>query len=260
MFINNTIDKFNQLKLYGMAQALETQLGNIQYQDLAFEERIEMIIDQEKLFRQNKKLSNLLKRAKLRYSNACIEDIDFRKKRDMKKREILFLAQNNWIRNKQNIIISGPTGVGKSYLACALANSSCRDGFSVLYLRVPKFVKELSIARLDGSYLKKMAHFSKIDILIFDDWGIDSLNNNDRRDFLEIFEDRHNIRSVIITTQLPTDSWHEFIGDPTIADAICDRVIHNAHHVKLKGGSMRKELSNLTSAEQFNNLEIEEKS
>lgn len=257
MNTETTIEKLNHMRLSGMSRAFASQAENVQYQDLSFEERFGMIVDLEQQYRENKRLSSLLRKAAFRYPEACIEELDFRSSRGIKKGDILAFAENGWIRKKQNIIITGPTGAGKTYLSCALGNSCCREGYTVLYLRIPKLLENLTFARMDGSYLKMLTKLSRIDCLILDDWGIGAFNDAARRDFLEIFEDRQGIRSTIIATQLPTEAWHKYIGDPTIADAICDRVIHNAHNIKMKGGSMRKELSSLTQTEQSNNLEKE---
>ena len=188
----------------------------------------------------------LLRRARFRYPGACVEDIDFRTKRAIRKENVLKLAQNDWIRKHHNLIITGPTGVGKTYLACAFGISACREGISSYYVRLPRLMEELKIARADGSYIKLLGRLSRIQVLIIDDWGLNPLTDEERRDLLEIFEDRHKVRSTIISTQYPVSKWHKIIDDPTIADAICDRLVHNAHKINLKGDSMRKLQADLT--------------
>lgn len=243
-----TMDKLDSMKLYGMSDGLKEQIASSAYKDLSFEERFSMLVDKEMVCRDNRKLQMLLRKAHLRYPNACIEDINFRIKRGIIKQVILKLAQNEWIRNKQNIIITGSTGVGKSYIACAFGNNACRLGISSYYVRLPRLLKDFEIARTDGRYIKLLQRLSRVKLLIVDDWGLSSLSDVERRDFLEITEDRHNVRSTIICGQLPIDKWHDVIGDPTIADAICDRLIHNAHKINLKGESMRKALSNIKTS------------
>ncbi len=243
-----TMDKLDLMKLYGMSDGLKEQMASSAYKDLSFEERFGMLVDKEMVCRDNRKLQMLLRKAHLRYPNACIEDINFRVKRGIIKQVILKLAQNEWIRNKQNIIIIGSTGVGKSYIACTFGNNACRAGISTYYVRLPRLLKDFEIARADGRYIKLLQRLSRVKLLIVDDWGLSSLSDVERRDFLEITEDRHNVRSTIICGQLPIDKWHDVIGDPTIADAICDRLIHNAHKINLKGESMRKILSNIKTS------------
>ena len=244
--IQNTIDKMTSMKLYGMSEGLDEQLKNSQYKELTFEERISMLVDKEVLYRQNRKLTSLLRRASFRFPEACLEHIDYKAKRNLSKQSILKLAQNDWIRKHQNIIITGETGAGKSYIACALGNNACRNGFSSLYTRIPKLLNELKISHADGSYLKLIKKLTRIDLLIMDDWGLSNFSDSDRRDMLEIFEDRYNVRSTIIATQFPVDTWHDIIGDPTIADAICDRIIHNSHKIALNAkDSMRKLKANM---------------
>lgn len=184
-------------------------------------------------------------RAKLRQS-ACLEDIDYRQPRGLDKSLITKLADCQWISNHQNLILTGPTGVGKSYLACAFAQKACRGGFNTVYARMSRLFEDLSLAKGDGRYIKMLAGFAKTDLLVLDDYGLAKLNREQRHDLLEILEDRHGVRSTLVTSQLPLEHWHEQIGDPTLADAILDRLVHNAHKIQLKGGSMRKNNSNLT--------------
>jgi len=243
MMLEPTLTKLHQMKLSGMADALIEQNQNTQYSGLSFEERLGLIVDREMTVRDNRRLTKLLKGAKLRYSHACPEEIDFRTQRGLSREVILSLMQNDWIKGKQNVIITGPTGSGKTFIACALANSACRNGHSAHYIRLPRLLQELNIARGDGSYGKLLARLARYTLLIIDDWGLAKLNDKERRDLLEVLEDRHGITSTIISSQIPTEKWHDIIGDPTIADAVLDRVIHNAHIITMKGESMRKLLS-----------------
>ena len=246
--IEATIEKLIAMKLSGMAEGLQEQLNNNAYKDLSFEERLGILVDKEKLSRENRQLKILLAHAHLRHPDACFEDIDFRTRRGLSKDVILKLSQNEWIRSNQNIIIVGPTGSGKTYIACALGNSAVRQGIRTTYVRLPRLAQELKIAKADGSFVKFLSRLQRIRLLIIDDWGINPFTDDERRNFLEIMEDRHNVRSTIIASQFPIDTWHDIIGEPTLADAICDRIVHNAHKIILKGGedSMRKIYSGLT--------------
>jgi len=204
-----------------------------------------MLIDREIAARDNRRLTNLLRGARLRYSTACPEEIDFRTPRGLVKDAILSLTQNGWVKGKQNVIITGPTGSGKTFMACALANSACRGGHSTYYIRLPRLLQEMNIARGDGSYGKLLTRLAKYSLLVIDDWGLAKLNDKERRDLLEVLEDRHGISSTIISSQIPMDKWHDTIGDPTIADAVLDRLVHNAHMItmSMKAESMRKLMS-----------------
>jgi len=232
-----------------MADAIRQQLEQPSVQDLGFEERIAMIVDREWLFRENRRLTRRLKAARLK-QHAAVEDIDFRQPRGLDKSVMLTLSNCQWIRNHQNVIITGPTGIGKSYLAEALAQKACREGFTALYYRSSRIFRDLAIARGDGNYSKLLIRLAKTDLLVVDDWRLSSLTDAERRDFLEVMEDRHGIRSTVITSQCPVKKWHELIGEPTLADAILDRIVHNAHKIVLKGESMRKTQSKLTQADQ----------
>lgn len=237
--IEATVDKLITMKLHGMAEAVREQIKTRAYKDLSFEERLGMLVDREMDSRQDRKLRTLLAKARFRYQGASVEDINFTAKRGITKDVILSLAQNGWIKDKRNIIITGSTGVGKTYMACVLGNSACRAGISTYYVRLPRLFQELKISRADGSYGKLLQKLSMVNLLIVDDWGLSPLADTERRDFLEIMEDRYNVRSTIISSQIPVEKWHDLIGEPTIADAICDRLIHNAHKIKLTGKSMR---------------------
>lgn len=244
--IEAVIEKLLVMKLHGMAEGLREQLNTPAYRDLGFEERFGLLVDKEKLYRENMQLKVLTRQAHFRHPTACFEDIDFRTRRGIAKDALLKLCQNEWIRNHHNLLLIGPTGVGKSYLSCALGNSAIRQGISTLYVRMPRLAQELKVARADGSYVKLLQRLQRIRLLIIDDFGITSFTDEERRDFLEIMEDRHQVRSTIIASQLPLNLWHDMIGDPTLADAICDRIVHNAHKIILTGESMRKIRSGLT--------------
>jgi len=215
--------------------------------DLSFEERLGLLVDREATEREDRRLQTRLRQAKLK-QNACIEDIDFKQSRGLDKPLVLDLAQCQWIKKHLNLLITGPTGVGKTWVACALAQKACREGFTSLYLRLPRLLQELPIAKGDGTYTRLMTRLAKVDVLILDDWGLSKLIAEQRRDLLEILEDRHDNRSTIVTSQLPLDQWHHIIGDPTLADAILDRLVHNAYKINLKGESMRKRKTKLTAS------------
>lgn len=245
MLTHPTVEKLESIRLTGMATALREQLEMNDINDLSFEERLGLLIDRETVFRENRRLKTRLRKAKLRH-NASIEDIDYRTPRKLDKSVAIKLADCQWIKNRQNLIITGPTGIGKSYLACAFAQKACREGYSAVYLRLSRLFEDLILAKGDGRYIKMLAGFAKTDLLILDDYGLAKLNREKRHDLLEILEDRHGIRSTLVTSQLPVKNWHEQIGDPTLADAILDRVVHNAHKIELEGESMRKKKANLT--------------
>ena len=249
MLTHPVIDKLHQLKCLGMATALTEQLQSTACEALAFEERLGLLVDRELTVRDDRRMTNRLRRAKLRHPSACIEDVDFRHPRGLDKSLILALASGRWLREHLNILITGPTGVGKSWLACALAHQACRDGFSALYLRLPRLLHDVAIARGDGTYPKLLASFAKLDLIVLDDFGLATLNADHRRDLLELLEDRYATRSTLVTSQLPIEKWHDLFGDPTFADAILDRLVHNAYKLKLKGDSMRKTKTPLTQAD-----------
>lgn len=245
MLTNPTIDKLESLRFKGMARALQEQLQTPNIDELSFEERLGLLVDREMTHRHNRRMQTRLRKAKLRQP-AVVEDIDFRHPRGLDKSLMVSLMTCQWIRDHQNLIITGPTGVGKTYLACALTQKACRDGFSALYLRIPRLFQDLALAKGDGSYAKLLQSYAKVNVLLFDDYGLASMDTEQRHDLLEILEDRHGIHSTLVTSQLPVEHWHETIGDATLADAILDRLIHNAHRINLNGDSMRKTKSSLT--------------
>ncbi len=246
MLMHPTLDKIEQLRLFGMAKALREQLENREATTLSFEERLGFLIDREQTERENKRLAARLKTAKLRLS-AVFEDIDFRQQRGLDKSLVMALASNQWISERLNLIITGPTGAGKSYLACALSHKACRDNYGCLYQRLPRLLEDLSLARHDGRYPKMMKSLLKADLLILDDFGLVPLTAEQQRNLLEIVEDRYDRRSTLITSQLAVKHWHKTIGDPTIADAILDRLVHNAYKIELEGDSLRKIKSKIRS-------------
>lgn len=233
------LDKLYQLRLPGMLKGLREQMENPECSSLSFEERFGLLLDREEMMRSNSRLTARLQRAKLRLP-ATMEDVDYQQPRSLDKAKILSLASCSWLHSHDNCLITGPTGCGKSYLACALGHQACREGFHVLYLRVPKLFQDLVLAKADGRYGKILVSFSQYDLLILDDWGTAVLTDEQRKDLFEILEDRYDRRSTLVTSQIPPNHWHEIIGDPTLADAILDRLIHNAHYIVLKGDSMRK--------------------
>jgi DNA replication protein DnaC len=246
MLNHPTLDKLHELRFTGMARALTEQMALPDIDDLSFEERLGLLVDREVTEREDRRLKTRLRQAKLK-QNACIEDIDFKQSRGLDKSLVLDLAQCQWIKKHLNLLITGPTGVGKTWVACALAQKACREGYTSLYLRLPRLLQELPIAKGDGTYTRLLIRLAKVDVLILDDWGLSKLIAEQRRDLLEILEDRHDNRSTIVTSQLPLDQWHHIIGDPTLADAILDRIVHNAYKINLKGESMRKNKSKLTA-------------
>lgn len=239
MLYQQTIEALLKLKLQGMLSALKEQQQNRQFKELTFEDRLGMLLDREITVQENRRLELRLKQAKLRQA-AAVEDIDFRTARGLDKNNVLELANCQWLTEHQNILIIGPTGVGKSFLACALAHKACREGFSVQYHRTSRLFQELAVSRADGRYLRLLKGLAKVDLIILDDWGLEALTKDQRNDLLEILEDRHNQKSLIITSQIPLENWHSLVGESTHADAILDRVVHNAHIINLKGDSMRK--------------------
>ena len=226
----------------GMADALERQLTQpTTHEELSFEERLGLLIDAEATARENRRIERLLRTAKLRYG-ASVHDINYRHPRGLLKSRMASLINGHWLHKHQGLVITGPTGCGKSWLACALGDNACRHGFSVRYFRAARLFKALEIARGDGSYAKLLAQLARTDLLIFDDFALEPLSTRNRNDLLEIMEDRYAERSVLVTSQLGVKQWHKAIGDPTLADAILDRLVHNAHRLELKGHTMRGSL------------------
>ena len=249
MLLEQTFEQLNAMRMHGLSRALQEQLASDNFNKLAFDERISMLVDREYNDRESRKLTRRLQQARLR-EKACIEDIDYRHPRGLDKGVISRLSTCQWVAKHQNVIITGLTGVGKTYLSCALADKACREGYTALYRRLPRLMYEVLQARADGSYTKLLARIAKTDILVIDDWGLSPIDESQRRDLLEVIEDRHQSRSTVVTSQLPPKKWHAYIGDPTVADAILDRLVHNAHKIELKGESIRKTKSNLDKEEQ----------
>jgi DNA replication protein DnaC len=239
MLTQPTLDRMNAMKMFFMVDAFQRQLTSSQSGALSFEERLGLLIDAEWSGREQRKLDQRLKGARLRHA-ASLEDVDFKAHRGLNRDLVLSLGRGDWIRERQNLLLTGPTGVGKSYLACAFAERACRSGFTALYLRAPRLYQELAVARGDGSYGRLLARLTRTQLLLIDDWGLAPLKDQERRDLLEVVEDRYERASTLITSQLPVKSWHEVIGDATLADAICDRLVHCAHSIELKGPSLRE--------------------
>jgi len=239
MLVHPTIEGLKKLRLFGMVKALENQLGQSQTDDLGFEERLGLIVDREICDRETRKLQMRLRNAVLK-QEASMENIDYLASRGIDKKLMLTLSNCQWTKMYRNVLIIGATGTGKTFLACALAHKACLEGNIAYYSRLPRLLPELALARGDGSYSKKMKQLAKVSVLILDDWGLAPMTDEQRRDLLELLDDRHEKSSTIVTSQLPIKLWHEAIGDKTLADAILDRLVHNAYRLELKGESMRK--------------------
>lgn len=235
MLSEETYQKLVAMRLHGMAAAFEDYLKERRHDKLSFDERFGLMVDREWTERQQRRLTRRLSSAKLR-EPACVEDIDYRHPRNLDRSVMQRLSTCRWVTEHENVVISGATGLGKTWLGCALANKACREGYSAIYARLPRLFHALQIARADGSYIKELSRMAKADVLVLDDLGISPIGDVERRDLLEVLEDRHGVRSTVVTSQLPVKKWHETIGDPTIADAFLDRLLHRAHRIELSDG------------------------
>lgn len=240
MLMEQTLNTLNALRLPGMAAGLKEQQTNAAHTSLSFDERLALLVDRERIYRENRRVRRLLREAKLKSSQACVEDIRYGGGRVLDKALMAQLASCQWIRQHQNLVLTGATGCGKTWLACALGNAACRQGLSVAYLRTPRLFEELRLAHGDGSFGKRLSALAKTDLILLDDWAIAPLSQPERNDLLEVLDDRVGTRSTLITSQLPPDHWHAWLNDPTLADAILDRVLHAAHRIALTGESLRK--------------------
>jgi len=248
MLSEETYEKLVAMRMHGLAAAFDEYLKERRHDKLTFEERFGLMVDREWTERQERKLKRRLTGAKLR-EPACVEDIDYRHPRKLDRSVMQRLATCRWIAEHENVVFTGATGLGKTWLACALAQKACRDGYTSIYVRVPRLLHALQIARADGTYIKELARLAKTQVLILDDLGISPIGELERRDLLEVIEDRHGVRSTIVASQIPVKKWHDTIGDPTIADAFLDRLLHRAHRIELKPGpSLRPKAKNGKSA------------
>jgi DNA replication protein DnaC len=234
-----TFDLLHELRLPGIAQALEEQLGMPDIAELAFEDRLTLLLEREKTDRANRRLQRLLGQARL-HLDASIEDLNFKQARGLDRSLVFRLADSDWIRHGHSLLITGATGSGKSYLACAFGHQACRHGLSTRYFRVSRLLAELKLARADGSYPRLLQRLARAQLLILDDWALAPLDDSGRHDLLEILDDRYARRATLVTSQVPVDLWHDVVGDPTFGDAILDRLLNNAYRIVLKGGSMRR--------------------
>jgi DNA replication protein DnaC len=247
MLIQPTLDKLNALKLNGMAIALSDQMTHGATQGLAFEERLALLLDRESLYRENRRMTRLEQLAQFK-QRAALEDLNYRDRTGLDRSQIAALAACDWIRANQNVLIHGATGSGKSFLACALGHQACRNGLSVLYVRAPRLFEELTLCHADGSFRKRIAAIAKISVLIIDDFAIAPIGPRERNDLLELIDDRVGTSSCIVTSQLPIEDWHDYIGDPTLADAILDRILHRSHRIHLEA---KESIRKTEAAEEF---------
>jgi len=249
MLTEETLEKLRRMRLGAMADALQAQRSAPEIHELSFEERLGLLVDREWTARRDRRLARLLKEARLRLP-AAPEDIDYRTPRGLERPLLRTLLGGEWLRDGRNILLTGPTGVGKTFIACALGNAACRQGFRTRYYRVPRLLGDLEMARADGSYPSFLGRLSRLDLLILDDWGLAPLTAPEARDLLEVVDDRSMTRSTLVSSQLPVENWHSTMGDPTVADAILDRLVHNAYRIALKGESMRKVIPDPRTNEQ----------
>ena len=250
MIDTNLFDQLRKLRLGAMADALQLQLDQVStYEDLAFTERLSLLVDHEMLNRDQNKQARLIRMAHFKLM-ANIQDIDYQHRRNLKKNQVAQLAQTSWLDKAQNLLITGPCGSGKTYLACAIGHNACLNGYSARYYRLSRLLLAMTQAKADGSYQKLLKQLANTQLLIIDDWGLEPLEAAHRHDLMEIMDDRHSATSTVVISQLPTNEWYASIGDNTFADAILDRLMHNAHRLELKGESMRKLQSDLTHREQ----------
>jgi len=240
MLNSPTVEKLRAMKLQAMLAAWETQQQEPSSASLAFDERLALLIDAEWLARENRRLAHALQEAKLRPSHACLEAVDYGPRRGLEKSQLRQLATCRWVAEHQAVLIYGACGTGKSFLACALAHQACRHGYRALYWRTSRLFHELTLARAAGTYPRLLARLARIDVLVLDDWGLAPIQDQERQDLLEILEDRYGLRSTVMTSQLAPALWHDYVAHPTLADAICDRILHHAHRIELTGESMRK--------------------
>lgn len=239
MLNETTVHTMNALKLFGMARSFGERVADPNHAGLDHAEFVGLLVEDEKTYRESKRLRRLLKNARLRFPSACLEDVDYSSPRNLPKAILRELATTTWIEAHRNVLLVGPTGIGKSWLACALGNHAARAGFTVTYLRTPRLFETLQQSRGDGTHLTALNRLAKTDVVVIDDFLITPLAAPERRDFLEIVEDRYQAASTVICSQAPVKDWHQAIGDPTLADAICDRLLHNAYKIELKGPSLR---------------------